>query len=81
MAAAVRSGRELIVLTALRLVARKEEPVTKEEKADCIVELSHPYGRVTLLCDGRKVAICERIRREIKMRFPWGLSKLTGLTK
>jgi hypothetical protein len=31
--------------------------MTKEEKADCIVKLSHPYGRVALLCDGRRVVL------------------------
>jgi hypothetical protein len=29
----------------------------KEQQADCIVKLSHPYGRVALLCDGRKITL------------------------
>jgi len=31
--------------------------LTNEQTADCIVKLSNPYERVTLLCDGRTITL------------------------
>lgn len=31
--------------------------LTKEQKAELIAKLSHPYGRVALMCDGYKIAL------------------------
>jgi hypothetical protein len=31
--------------------------LTKEQKAECASSLDHPYGRVELVCDGRKITL------------------------